>query len=157
VNGRFSESQRLIYASVLDAQAAAIAAAQPGAGLPELSAAASAVLADRLMELGLIADPSGLRRFFPHGVSHYLGLDVHDVGTYGPLRPGSVITVEPGLYISPAEDVDPRWWNIGVRIEDDILITADGPVVLSEAAPKTVEAIEALMSEPGLASVPAGQ
>jgi Xaa-Pro aminopeptidase len=157
VNGRFSESQRLIYEAVLEAQEAAIAAAQPGAGFQAVSAAASAVLAERLIELDLITDPSGLRRFFPHGVSHYLGLDVHDVGTYGPLRPGSVITVEPGIYIPPAEDVDPRWWNIGVRVEDDVLITADGPVVLSDAAPRSVADIEALMSESGLASVPAGQ
>ena len=109
------------------------------------------------MELGIISDPSGLTRFFPHGLSHYLGLDVHDVGTYGPLRPGNVITVEPGIYIPPAEDVDPRWWNIGVRIEDDVLITEDGAVVLSAAAPRTVEEIEALMAEPGLSSVPVGR
>ena len=157
VNGRFSESQRLIYESVLAAQEAAIAAARPGAGWRDLSAAASAVLAERLMELGIISNSSGLGRFFPHGLSHYLGLDVHDVGTYGPLRPGNVITVEPGIYIPPAEDVDPRWWNIGVRIEDDVLITEDGPVVLSAAAPKTVDEIEALMAEPGLSSVPVGR
>ena len=157
VNGRFSEPQRLIYESVLAAQEAAIAVARPGAGLRDLSAAASAVLAERLMELGIISDASGLSRFFPHGLSHYLGLDVHNVGTYGPLRPGNVITVEPGIYISPAEDVDPMWWNIGVRIEDDVLITADGAVVLSAAAPKTVEDIEALMAETGLSSVPVGR
>lgn len=157
VSGRFSEPQRLIYESVLAAQEAAIAVARPGAGFRDLTAAASAVLAARLMDLGIISDPSGLTRFFPHGLSHYLGLDVHDVGTYGPLRPGNVITIEPGIYISPADDVDPRWWNIGVRIEDDVLITEDGAEVLSGAAPKTVEEIEALMAEPGLSSAPVGR
>ncbi len=91
VSGRFSESQRQIYQAVLDAQSAAIEAARPGAPLQGLNAAAAAVLGQRLVELGILSDPAGLRRFFPHGVSHYLGLDVHDVGTYGPLRPGNVI------------------------------------------------------------------
>lgn len=149
VSGRFSDPQRLIYEGVLEAQEAAIAAAQVGAGFQDLNAAASAVLADRLVELGIIADPAELRSFFPHGVSHYLGLDVHDTGTYGPLRPGNVITIEPGLYIPPTEGVDEQWWNIGVRIEDDILITDDGPVVLSGAAPKSIDAIEAMMAKPG--------
>jgi Xaa-Pro aminopeptidase len=157
VNGQFSEPQRLIYESVLAAQEAAIAAAQPGTALQALNAAAAAVLAERLIEFGILSDPAGLRRFFPHGVSHYLGLDVHDAGTYGPLRPGSVITVEPGIYIPPTEGVDQRWWNIGVRIEDDVLITEDGPVVLSGAAPKSIDEIEALMSESGLASQPVGE
>ena len=157
VNGRFSEPQRQIYEAVLEAQEAAIAAVQPGVGFQAVGAAASAVLAERLVELGLISDPSGLRRFLPHGVSHYLGLDVHDVGTYGPLRAGSVITVEPGIYISPAADVDERWWNIGVRIEDDVLVTDDGPVVLSGGAPKTVAEIERMMTEPGLAAEKVGE
>ena len=156
VNGQFSEPQRQIYEAVLEAQEAAIAAVRPGAGLQAVGAAASAVLAERLMELGLISDPSELRRFFTHGVSHYLGLDVHDVGTYGPLRVGSVITVEPGIYIPPAADVDERWWNIGVRIEDDVLVTNDGSVVLSGGAPKSVDEIERMMTESGLASARVG-
>jgi len=131
-------------------------AARVGAGFQDLNAAASAVLADRLVELGIIADPAELRSFFPHGVSHYLGLDVHDTGTYGPLRPGNVITIEPGLYIPPTEGVDEQWWNIGVRIEDDILITEEGPVVLSGAAPKSIEAIEAMMAEPGSGAASTG-
>ena len=156
VSGRFSQPQEQIYRSVLEAQEAAIAAAVPGASFQELNAAASAVLADQLEQLGLISGPGELRRFFPHGVSHYLGLDVHDVGNYGPLRPGTVITIEPGIYVPPTEGVDEQWWNIGVRIEDDILITEDGPVVLSKKAPKTIEEIEALMAEPGLASLKVG-
>jgi Xaa-Pro aminopeptidase len=157
VNGRFSEPQRQIYEAVLEAQQAAIAAVQPGVGFQAVGAAASAVLAERLTELGLISDPSDLRRFLPHGVSHYLGLDVHDVGTYGPLRAGSVITVEPGIYIRPAADVDERWWNIGVRIEDDVLVTDGGPVVLSAGAPKTVAEIERMMTESGLATAKVGE
>jgi Xaa-Pro aminopeptidase len=157
VNGRFSEAQRQIYEAVLEAQEAAIAAVQPGVGFQAVGAAASAVLAERLTELGLISAPSGLRRFLPHGVSHYLGLDVHDVGAYGPLRAGSVITVEPGIYIPPAADVDERWWNIGVRIEDDVLVTDGGPVVLSGAAPKTVAEIERMMTESGLATAKVGE
>jgi len=156
VSGSFSEPQEQIYRSVIEAQEAAIAAAVAGASLQELNAAAAAVLADRLERLGLISDPGELRQFFPHGVSHYLGLDVHDVGNYGPLRPGNVITIEPGIYIPATEGLDEQWWNIGVRIEDDILITEDGPVILSEAAPRTIEEIEALMSEPGLASLKVG-
>jgi Xaa-Pro aminopeptidase len=80
-----------------------------------------------------------------HGTSHYLGLDVHDVGSGGPMLPGTVITVEPGLYIAAAEDIDPKWWNIGVRIEDDVLITESGPVVLSHAVPRQIDEVEALM------------
>ena len=156
VSGRFSEPQRLIYEAVLEAQEAAIVAARVGAGFREPGAAASAVLADRLVDLGIITNPAELRSFLPHGVSHYLGLDVHDTGTYGPLRAGNVITIEPGLYIPPTEGVDERWWDIGVRIEDDILITEDGPVVLSSGAPKSIDAIEAMMAEPGMASVSTG-
>jgi Xaa-Pro aminopeptidase len=157
VSGLFSEPQRQIYEAVLEAQEAAIAAVQPGVGFQAVGAAASAVLAERLTELGLISDPSDLRRFLPHGVSHYLGLDVHDVGTYGPLRTGNVITVEPGIYIPPADDVDERWWNIGVRIEDDVLVTDGGPVVLSGGAPKTVAEIERMMAESGLATAKVGE
>ncbi|MFT6165785.1 MAG: Xaa-Pro aminopeptidase [Vicingaceae bacterium] len=82
-----------------------------------------------------------------HGTSHYLGLDVHDAGTYTALVSGNVITVEPGIYISEDSDCDSKWWNIGVRIEDDILITSEGPENLSIASPRTVKDIESLMAE----------
>lgn len=148
LQGAFTPDQRRIYDIVLEAQKAGIAAVRPGAPFGAPGKAASEVLARGLAELGLIGgsrDIMALSRFFPHGTSHYLGLDVHDVGTYDVLAPGQVITVEPGIYIAPAEDVDPRWWNIGVRIEDDVLVTERGPEVLSEAAPKEPGEIEATM------------
>jgi Xaa-Pro aminopeptidase len=150
VDGRFTEDQRAIYEIVLAAQEAGIEAARAGKPLGAPGEAASRVLAKGLAELGLLkkdSDFAGLRRFFPHGTSHHLGLQVHDVGTYGLLREGMVITVEPGIYIAPAEDIDPRWWNIGVRIEDDVLITGKDPVVLSAGAPKDPGEIERLMAE----------
>lgn len=152
VNGRFSTEQRAIYSLVLEAQEAGIAAARAGRPFTAVGDAATEVLLDGMAELGLIGgedDRAGLRRFFMHGTSHFLGLDVHDVGTYGTLRPGMVITVEPGIYIRPAEDIDRRWWNIGVRIEDDVLIGEEGPVLLSGAAPRNPDAIEALMESGG--------
>lgn len=148
VDGRFSPEQRAIYEIVLAAQAAGIAQTRAGNMFFAPHQAASQVLARGLTELGLLSSPSdgaGLRRFFMHGTSHYLGLDVHDVGSNGPMSPGTVITVEPGIYIAAAEDIDSKWWNIGVRIEDDVLVTEDGPVVLSVGAPSSVEEIEALM------------
>ena len=151
VSGRFTEAQRQIYESVLEAQAAAISRVRVGATIAELNEAAFDVLARRLIELDIIDAAGEVRRFLPHGVSHYLGLDVHDVGSYGPLPAGAVVTVEPGLYFQPASDLDARWWNIGVRIEDDVLVTDSGPVVLSGAAPKSVDSIESMMREPGMA------
>ncbi len=154
VSGEFSAEQKAIYRVVLRAQEAAIAAATVGATFEDLNAAATAEIGSGLAELGLLAGEEQLGRFLPHGVSHYLGLDVHDVGTYGPLPPGAVITVEPGIYIAPAPDVEERWWNIGIRIEDDVLVSESGPIVLSAGAPKAVEEIESIMraSRPGKAS-----
>lgn len=151
VSGSFTPEQRQIYELVLRVQEAGIRAVRAGASFAAAHQAAYPVLARGLAELGLVDDPADRRqvsRFFMHGTSHYLGLDVHDVGVPDPLSPGTVLTVEPGIYIAPAEDVDPRWWNIGVRIEDDVLVTGDEPVVLSTGAPRTVEEIEALMAEP---------
>lgn len=150
VSGRFTDEQRAIYDVVHRAQEAGIEASRAGAPYLAPHRAAEAVMAEGMAEVGLIRDETdlnGLRRFFMHATSHYLGLDVHDVGGGGPLEPGTVITVEPGLYIPAADDIDPRWWNIGVRIEDDILITADGPVNLSADAPRSSDEVEALMRE----------
>jgi Xaa-Pro aminopeptidase len=159
VNGVFSPEQRTIYELVLRAQEAGIEATRAGSAYAAPHQAAARVLAQGLADLGLISGPTdsnGLRRFFMHATSHYLGLDVHDVGNRGPLRPGTVITVEPGIYIAPAPDVDRKWWNIGVRIEDDVLVTAGDPVVLSGRAPRAPAEIEALMREQGIGNRPAG-
>ena len=156
VDGTFSPEQKTIYELVLAAQEAGIEATRAGESFGAPHQAAAAVITEGLRELGLIQSDDQVRTFFMHGTSHYLGLYVHDVGTGGTLVPGTVITVEPGIYINPSPDVDPKWWNIGVRIEDDVLVTDGDPVVMSTGAPRTVAAIEALMRETGLGNTPAG-
>ena len=151
-SGKFSPVQRQVYELVLAAQDAAFAACRPGAAFSAPNKVANEVVASGLLKLGIIKKPEEARRYFPHGTSHYLGLDVHDRGHYGPLQAGNVITVEPGVYIPAGSPCDPKWWNIGVRIEDDALITATGYENLSAEAPRTVADIEQLMAEPsGLA------
>jgi Xaa-Pro aminopeptidase len=100
----------------------------------------------RLTELGIIQTSEQLKWYFMHGTSHYLGLDVHDAGTGGVLKKNSVITVEPGLYIPKGSPCDKKWWNIGIRIEDDILITDNGPINMSAALARTTKDIEQLMN-----------
>ena len=156
VSGTFSAEQKAIYEIVLRAQQAGIEAAVAGASFGAPGQAATRVIADGLRQLGLARTDADVRGFFMHGTSHYIGLYVHDVGVGGVLVPGAVVTVEPGIYISPRADVDAKWWNIGVRIEDDILVTESGPVNLSAGAPRSVEAIEALMRERGLGNENAG-
>ncbi len=147
VDGHFSEEEAIIYNIVLEAQTAGINACKSGNRFWDPNIAATTVISQRLTELGIIKKPFELRRYFMHGTSHYLGLDVHDKGTYGELQPNSVITVEPGIYIAEGSPCDPKWWNIGVRIEDDVLITAGLPEVLSDCVPKTIKEIEELMKE----------
>jgi Xaa-Pro aminopeptidase len=170
VNGKFSPEQHALYQIVLDAQKAAIAAAQPGNTWDDPHQAAVKVLAQGLIDVGILqgsledavnapatveGEPpkeAPYRQFYMHRTGHWLGLDVHDVGDYKVngqwriLQPGMVLTVEPGLYISPAENVDPKWWNIGIRIEDDVLITKTGNEVLTKAVVKEIAEIEALMN-----------
>ena len=100
-----------------------------------------------LIALGIAENEAEAARYFPHGTSHYLGLDVHDPGLGGIFQPNMVITVEPGIYIPEGSECDPKWHGIAVRIEDDILITEDGPVNLSAEAPRQAEEIEKLMQE----------
>jgi Xaa-Pro aminopeptidase len=150
ISGKFSPEQRLIYQLVYDAQKAGIEACKPGNNFNDPHRAASEVLVEGLKKLGIIKEDDELNKYFMHGTSHYLGLDVHDLGTYGPLKPNSVITVEPGIYIKEGSDCNKKWWNIGVRIEDDVLITNNGHEVMSDCVPKTISEIEKLMSEKSL-------
>ncbi|MCC6383691.1 MAG: aminopeptidase P family protein [Bacteroidia bacterium] len=150
INGKFSAEQKAIYEIVLKAQEAGIKAALPGNSFNEPHKQATKVIADGLIKLGIIHSEQEVSRYFMHGTSHYLGLDVHDAGTYGPLQPNSVITVEPGIYIKNGSPCDSKWWNIGIRIEDDILITENEPVNLSGCIPKTVQEIESIMAEESL-------
>lgn len=147
VNGKFSEEQKIIYNIVLEAQLAGIAECKKGNRFWDPNIAATTVLSQRMQELGIIKSPVELKRYFMHGTSHYLGLDVHDVGGYGQFEPNQVITVEPGIYIKEGSPCDEKWWNIGVRIEDDVLITNGEPEVISDCVPKTVEEIEVLMEQ----------
>ena len=161
VNGRFNGAQKDVYELVLSAQAAAIAAARPGAHWNEPHDAAVRVLAQGFVDLKLcigsvdtVLESGSYKRFYMHRTGHWLGMDVHDVGAYKlannwrALQPGMALTIEPGCYIRPADDVPQTFWNIGIRIEDDVVITAQGCEVLTEAAPKTVAAIEDLMRQP---------
>jgi Xaa-Pro aminopeptidase len=147
-DGTFSKEQKAIYDIVYDAQEAGIAASVVGAAFKAPGTAASEVVAKGLLKLGIIKEVSEARTYFPHGTSHYLGLDVHDKGTYGAFKPNTIITVEPGIYIPEGSDCDKKWWGIAVRIEDDILITEKAPINLSAMAPRTTEAIEAMMKQP---------
>ena len=147
-SGTFSPAQRQIYELVLAAQEAGFAACRPSANFDAPNKATQEVVAAGLQKLGIIKRKEEFRRYYPHGSSHYLGLDVHDRGNYGPLQAGTVITVEPGIYIPAGSPCDPKWWNIAVRIEDDVLITPTGYENLSAEAPRTVADIEKLMAEP---------
>ncbi len=160
VSGRFSGPQADIYDLVLDAQAAAIAAIRPGATFLDPHTAAVRVLAQGFVDMKLlegsvdgVIESESYKRFYMHRTGHWLGLDVHDAGEYRhgddwrALMPGMALTVEPGCYIRPAADVREAFWNIGVRIEDDALVTADGCEVLTADTPKKIADIEHLMNE----------
>jgi Xaa-Pro aminopeptidase len=160
VNGRFSAAQKDVYEMVLAAQAAAIAAARPGNHWNDPHDAALRVIAQGLIDLRLcrgsldaVLEQGDYKRYYMHRTGHWLGMDVHDVGAYKiegawrTLQPGMAFTVEPGCYIRAADDVPRELWNIGIRIEDNVAITAQGCEVLTAAAPKTVAAIEELMQQ----------
>lgn len=157
VGGRFTAAQRALYQIVLDAQLAAIDRCRPGSTLDSIHDAAARVIAAGLLDLGFLSgsvdevlEQKALKPYFMHRTSHWLGMDVHDVGRYHSdrkprlLEPGMVITVEPGIYVAEGdENVAPEFRGIGIRIEDDVVITTGEPEVLTEAAPKTIEAVEA--------------
>ena len=160
VNGRFSDDQRALYEIVLQAQKQAIDACQPGADCDAPHQAALRAIVEGLMSLGLLSgamdeilEKESYKDFFPHQTSHWLGLDVHDVGSYQvggqwrALRPGMALTIEPGIYIQPSnEKVPAKWRGMGIRIEDDVLIGAQGPEVLTGDAPKEIADLEAAMN-----------
>lgn len=160
INGKFSSEQRAVYELVLAAQKAAIAGVKAGNAWDQLHTAAVKALTQGMIDLGLLKgsveealEKESFTRFYMHRTGHWLGMDVHDAGDYKregnwrALQPGMVLTVEPGCYIRPSDDVPKQFWNIGVRIEDDVLVTESGREVLTADAPKQIAEIEALMQD----------
>lgn len=158
VNGKFTAVQKDIYQLVLAAQIAAISQVQPGNNWNDPHLAALQVLAQGFIDLGLcqgsvdtVLESGDYKRFYMHRTGHWLGMDVHDTGEYKQkgewrlLQPGMVLTVEPGCYIRPADNVPEHFWNIGIRIEDDVIVTQTGHEILTVEAPKTIADIEELM------------
>jgi len=161
VSGKFSDEQKALYEVVLAAQYAAIDSVKPGNHWNQPHEAALNVLTQGLIDLGLLSgtveeaiEAGAYRPFFMHRTGHWLGMDVHDVGDYKigdawrQLEPGMALTVEPGLYVAPDNtDVDEKWRGIGIRIEDDVVVTKDGCRILTDDVPKTIPEIEALMAD----------
>jgi Xaa-Pro aminopeptidase len=156
VGGKFSGPQKDVYELVLAAQLACLDAVKPGAPFHDYHHTAERVLAQGLIDLGLIQGPldaalesGSYKRFYMHRAGHWLGMDVHDAGLYQVkgesvvLKPGMVLTVEPGCYIRSGDDIPEAFHNIGVRIEDDVLVTADGHENLTAATPKSAADVEA--------------
>ncbi|MBD1388755.1 Xaa-Pro aminopeptidase [Neiella sp. HB171785] len=161
VNGRFSDEQKALYQIVLDAQYAALATIKPGSNFYQANQAAVAVVTEGLLKLGILQgeleqllEEGAHKPFLMHGIGHWLGLDVHDVGDYQrtdgkQLRAfvkGMVLTIEPGIYIDDSHDIDLKWHNIGIRIEDNVVITRDGYELLTGGVPKELADIEQLMA-----------
>jgi len=145
-NGKFSNEEKLIYNLVYDAQEAAFKTLKNGSTWASASNAANNILAEGLMNLGIIKNKNELRKYYPHGLGHHIGMDVHDRGSYNTLKKDMVITIEPGIYIPEGSNCDKKWWNIAVRIEDDALITENGYELLSSFAPRKAEDIEKMMA-----------
>lgn len=145
--GKFSAEEKIIYQLVYDAQEAAFTLLKDGAKWSDADKAARTVIEDGLLKLGIIKDRKDGRKYYPHGLSHHIGLDVHDRGNYNTLKKGMVITIEPGIYIPANSDCDKKWWSIAVRIEDDALVTEKGYELLSGFAPRKIEDVEKMMSQ----------
>jgi Xaa-Pro aminopeptidase len=154
VNGRFTPAQRQLYTVVLNTQMAVFEAIKPKTTWEALEAIAMQYLTEGLLELGILSGPlprlmkeKTVRQFYPHCIGHALGLDVHDK-TESVLKSGMVITIEPGVYIQPdKDDVPLKWRGMGIRIEDNVLVTETGYEILSAEAPKTIDEIEAVMQK----------
>ncbi len=155
-NGKFTKEQKEIYQIVLNAQKAAIAVMKPGANWSDVSAAADSVIANGLFALGITKQKEGIsfKKFYNHGLGHAVGLNVHDVGQ-PTLAAGMLYTVEPGIYIpEKADGVDAKYFNIGVRIEDVLLVSETGSENLSAAAPREINDIETMMKKKGIGNQP---
>ncbi|MCF2948393.1 Xaa-Pro aminopeptidase [Paraglaciecola aquimarina] len=160
VSGKFNPVQAQLYQIVLDAQLAAFEWVKPGNTIKQATDVAVEIITQGLIDLGILQgqlaeniEQQTYRQYFMHGLGHWLGLDVHDVGTYKidgqdrPLKPGMVLTIEPGIYIAPDADVDPKWQGIGIRIEDNLVVTEKGYENLTQSTPKTIGEIEGLMQQ----------
>ncbi len=146
-DGKFSGEEKIIYQLVYDAQEAAFKTLKNGSKWADANAAAKNTIAEGLLKLGIISDKKDVSKYFPHGLGHHIGLDVHDRGFYDSLQKDMVITIEPGIYIPEGSKCDKKWWSIAVRIEDDLLITQDGYELLSRFAPRKIEEIEKMISQ----------
>lgn len=149
-DGTFSPEQRAIYDIVYDAQEAGIELVKVGSTFAASHAATRRVVNEGLLKLGIIKSIDEQHNYYPHGSSHHIGLDVHDAGSMGEFKENMVLTVEPGIYIPENSPCDKKWWGIAVRIEDDILVTKDGPVNLSARAPRKADEIEKMMEQPSV-------
>ena len=146
-NGKFTKEQKQIYDIVYDAQEAGIALYTIGSKMSAPNVAARKIVNEGLYKLGIIKSVDERHNYFPHGTSHHIGLDVHDPGNYRNFEENMIVTMEPGIYIPDGSPCDKKWWGIGIRIEDDILVTKNGPINLSAEAPRTTEAIEKMMAK----------
>jgi len=160
INGRFSDRQRAVYAVVLEAQKSAIAAVKPGNSYSDVDNVATEVISEGLIDLGILdcsqdeaLEEKLYKPYYMHKIGHWLGLDVHDVGIYRQadkwreLQPNMYMTIEPGIYLAPSDDIDEKWHGIGIRIEDDVLVTEKAPRVTKSGVPKEMSDIEQLMSQ----------
>ncbi len=145
--GKFSDAEKAVYQLVYDAQEAAFRMLKDGCKWADINKAARETITTGLVKLGIAKTAEEANRYFPHGLGHHIGMDVHDRGSYMELKKGMVITIEPGIYIPSGSACDKKWWGIAVRIEDDALITQNGFELLSQFAPRKIEDIESMIAK----------
>jgi Xaa-Pro aminopeptidase len=146
-NGKFTAEQKAIYEIVYEAQEMAFTLCKNGTPMQELEKQSREVVANGLMKLGIISKKEDVNKYYPHGLSHHIGMDVHDRGTYKNLKKGMVITIEPGIYIPENSACDKKWWGVAVRIEDDVLIKEKDYELLSFSAPRKAEDVEKMAAQ----------
>jgi Xaa-Pro aminopeptidase len=147
INGKFTAEQKIIYNLVYNAQEEAFKICKEGSSFAEIETKVREFLANGLVKIGLIKTVAEVGKYYPHGCSHHIGLDVHDKGSYGKLKRNMVITIEPGIYIPEGSDCDKKWWGVAVRIEDDLLINEKNYELLSVYAPRKAEEVEKMVAE----------